>query len=59
MKKGTRLVIGLAVCVASALLMLTGVLDLEVGLVVGTSGMLMMATHAPTRTQGANQDNAS
>jgi hypothetical protein len=52
----TRLAVGLTICLAAALLMVTGVLDEKVGLVAGTLGMLMVATHSPSKTRETRQD---
>lgn len=39
-----RLLAGLVLCVLAALLLITNVLSLSTGLVLGTVGMLLMAT---------------
>jgi hypothetical protein len=55
----TRLVVGLLICLTAALLMITGALSSEVGLVAGTFGMLIVATHSASKTRNNDQDCAA
>lgn len=59
MSSRTRLATGLVISVAAAVLMATGVLGLEPGLVVGTIGVLIVATRSYAKNPNANQDKAT
>jgi hypothetical protein len=45
----TKLILGLGVCVVAAVLMVVGIFTTEVGLVVGTLGMLTVASASSGR----------
>lgn len=49
MRRHARLIAGLALCMASALLMVTGVVSEEIGLVAGTLGILLVAAASGAR----------
>lgn len=51
----TRLVAGLALCIAAAGVMIAGIINEGIGLTVGTMGMLIVASATTHRTSGSKR----